>query len=465
MDTTSQQKWEQCRSIIRNNITPEQYNALFAYTQFDSYANHRLVLKVPSQFIYDELESDDYALLISKTIHRVFGPDVALGYKIPVVKAPQGDIVVKSDQTPDVSRAKAGRPANESPDTLSAPAVNDLDSQLHRGYFFQNFYEDSSNILARRVGESVAEQPAKTFSPFFIFGHSGCGKTHLVNAIGWRLKELHPELRVLYLSAHLFATQFTDAVLKNKTTEFIAFYQTIDVLILDDVQELSGKLKTQNTFFHIFNHLHLNGKQIILTADRPPVKIEGLEDRLLTRLKWGMLAEIEKPTRELRYKILRGKVERDGLRISDQVLHYIADHIDDSVRDLEGIITSLLAYSVVYDSDDIDIALVNRLLPRFINVQKQEETTIEHVCQQVCDYFHISQQVIMSKSRKQEDVYARQVAMYLASRHTKQSTVQIGRAIGNRNHATVIHSIRQVKNLLETDERIRKDVDAIEGSL
>jgi len=462
MDKTPLQMWDECRTIIRHNITAEQYNALFAYTQFDSYANKRLVLYVPSQFIYDELESDDYARLISKTIHRVFGSGITLGYKIPVVKAPKGNIVVKANQTPDVSVSQpTRRPANQTPDILSASSVAELDSQLHRGYFFDNFYEDSSNVLARRVGDSVAQVPAKTFNPLFIYGPSGCGKTHLVNAIGWRAKELHPHLRVLYLSAHLFAAQYSDAVLKNKTNDFLAFYQTIDVLIIDDVQELSGKQKTQNTFFHIFNHLHLNGKQIIMTADRPPVKIEGLEDRLLTRMKWGMQAEMFKPTRQLRYMILRGKVEHDGLRIHDSVLHYIADHIGESVRDLEGIITSLMAYSVVYNSN-IDQKLVDKLLPRFVEAEKKEETTIEEVCHRVCNYFHIEEQVIMSKSRKQEDVYARQIAMYIASRHTKQSIVQIGRAIGNRNHATVLHSIKQVKNLIETNEKARADIEAIE---
>lgn len=463
MALTPQQKWDECRAIIRNNITPEQYNALFAYTLFDSYEKNRLVIYVPSQFIFDELESDDYANLISKTIHRVFGPGIALGYKIPVVKAPKGDILVKPSPTPDVARTSIERHANETPNALSS-SVTDLDSQLHKGYFFDNFYEDTSNVLARRVGESIAQVPAKTFNPFFIFGPSGCGKTHLVNAIGWRIKELHPQLRVLYLSAHLFATQYSDAVLKNKSTEFIAFYQTIDVLIIDDVQELSGKVKTQNIFFHIFNHLHLNGKQIIMTADRPPVKIEGLEERLLTRMKWGLQAAIEKPTSELRYKILRGKVEREGLCIGDGVLRYIAEKIDNSVRDLEGIVTSLMAYSVVYNSN-IDQSLVNRLLPRFVEQTRAEELTIEEVCHHVCDYFHISEQTMMSKSRKQEAVYARQVAMYLANRHTKQSTVQIGRAIGNRNHATVLHSIKQVRNLLETDERTRLDISSIEETL
>jgi chromosomal replication initiator protein len=220
-----------------------------------------------------------------------------------------------------------------------------------------------------------------------LIGPSGCGKTHLINAIGYRIKELHPQLRVLYLSAHLFTVQFTDAVRQNKTNEFIRFYQSIDVLILDDVQELSGKDKTQNTFFHIFNHLHLNGKQIILSADRPPIAIQGLEDRLLTRFKWGMQAEIEKPTQNLRFNILAAKVEKEGLKIPTNVLKYISENIDDSVRDLEGIINSLMAYSVVYNSD-INMALARKVMPRFVE-SPSRELTIDDVKQSVCEHFNL----------------------------------------------------------------------------
>ncbi len=464
MNQEPQQQWEKCRDIIRQNISPEQYNALFAYTEFCSFAKGHLVLSVPSQFIYDELEGEHYASLISKTIHRVFGEGIRLDYKIPVVRRPRAEVRIPSDEHPDVRNGKAVRPANVAPDILMAPSVADLDSQLHRGYFFTNYYEGASNRLARSVGEAIAKCPAKTFNPFFVFGPSGCGKTHLVNAIGWRIKELHPELRVLYLSAHLFTVQYVDAVRQNKTPDLIAFYQTIDVLIIDDIQELSGKLKTQNTFFHIFNHLHLNNKQLILTADRPPVKIEGLEDRLLTRFKWGLQAEIEKPTKALRYRILKGKVEHDGLKIPDKVISFIAENVDESVRDLEGILTSLMAYSVVLDCD-ISMELVNKLMPRFVANAEKNKMTVDEVRRKVCEYFKMKEEVVNSRSRKQEVVYVRQIAIYLASVHTDQSTVQIGLSIGGRNHATVLHSIRQVKNMLDTDEKTRRNVEEIEALL
>lgn len=465
MEREPRQMWEQCREIIRGNVSPEQYNALFAYTEFNSYADGQLVLSVPSQFVFDMLERSDYAPLIVSTIHRVFGDDTLLGYKIPVVARPKADVMVPSAGQPAVQNGQPVRPANVSPDTMMAPAASDLDSQLHQGYLFENYLEGESNRLARSVGEAVAKNPAKTFNPLFIYGPSGCGKTHLVNAIGWRVKQLHPQLRVLYLSAHLFTVQYTDAVRQNKTNELIAFYQQIDVLIIDDIQELSGKLKTQNTFFHIFNHLQLNNKQLILTADRPPIKIEGLEERLLTRFKWGLQAEIEKPTKALRKAILLSKVKRDGLNIPDKVVEYIAQHVDESVRDLEGILTSLMAYSVVYDCE-ISMPLVNKMMPRFVaKMQADAPKTIDSIKTKVCQYFNISTDVIDSRCRTQRVSYIRQVAIYLANKHTDLSTVQIGRNVGGRNHATVMHSISQVKNLMDIDAEVRHDINEIEAIL
>ena len=465
MNKSPKELWEQCRFIIRQNVSQAQFDALFAYTEFSDYAEDELVLNVPSQFIFDELEKEDYADLINKTIARVFGKILKLSYRIPVVARPRTEVKVRAAQMPVVPNGVPVRPANQAPDLLMAPAVADLDSQLHAGYFFNNYYEGENNRLARTVGEAIAKQPAKTFNPFFLFGPSGCGKTHLVNAIGWRIKELHPELRVLYISAHLFTVQYTDAVLQNKTNQLIAFYQTIDVLIIDDCQEFAGKEKTQNTFFHIFNHLHLNSKQIILTADRPPMKIERLEERLLTRFKWGMQAEILPPTKALRYRILQGKVERDGLNIPDEVLSYMAEHVDGSIRDLEGMLLSLITYSVVYNCD-VSIDLVNRIMPHYIGrTNHHQAITVDDVRRKVCQYFDLKEEVINSKSRKQEVVYARQIAIYLASKYTGSNNVQIGRSIGGRNHATVIHSIKQVQNLLETDEQARRDLASLEAEM
>ena len=455
--------WEQCRKVIRQNITQEQYNALFAYTEFSDFGDGKLVLSVPSQFIFDMLERDDYANLIRKTINRFFGDNVNLCYKIPVVKGRGGSVQLPHQETADTQNGPANQQANQSPSSPIVPTSLDLDSQLHQGYLFDNYLEGESNRLARSVGEAIAKNPAKTFNPFFIYGPSGCGKTHLVNAIGWRIKELHPQLRVLYLSAHLFSVQYTDAVRQNKTNDFINFYQTIDVLIIDDIQEFGGKKKTQNTFFHIFNHLHLNNKQLILTADRPPMKIQDLEERLLTRFKWGLQAEIEKPTRALRYEILKKHVEKDGLNVPDDVLRYIAQHVDESVRDLEGIINSLMAHSIV-ENCDISMSLVSKILPHFVHIQNNQ-TTIEDITRKVCDFYHLKEEVIVSKSRKQEIVRARQIAIYLANQHTNETTVQIGRAIGGKNHATVLHSINLVKTMMETDIKIRQDVRDIEATL
>ena len=343
--------WEKCLDIIRDNISPEQYAVSFAFVKLHSFENGNLVLSVPSEFVKKFLEENFLPLMVS-TFKRVFGESnvKALYYNVRVVDAKRGgEVREKTDITPPPTNGPERKDARKSPDIVTAPQVQDLDSQLHPHYRFENYIEGESNRLARSVGESIAKHPAKTFNPFFVYGPSGCGKTHLINAIGLRIKELHPEMRVLYLSAHLFTVQYTDAVRQNKVNDFIRFYQTIDTLILDDVQELSGKASTQNTFFHIFNHLHINGKQIILSADRPPIAIQDLEDRLLTRFKWGMQAEIEKPTQNLRYNILAAKVEAEGLNIPTNVLKFISENVDDSVRDLEGFINSLMAYSVVYN--------------------------------------------------------------------------------------------------------------------
>lgn len=464
MGTNPKLLWDRCLDIIRDNISAEQYAASFAFVELHSFEDGKLVLNVPSEFVKTLLE-DNFLPLMASTFKRVFGDSIkSLFYNVKLVETAQGgEVREKTDITPKVVNGAPRQDARKTPDDVTAPQVQDLDSQLHPNYRFENYIEGESNRLARSVGESIANNPAKTFNPFFVYGPSGCGKTHLINAIGLRIKELHPHLRVLYLSAHLFTVQYTDAVRQNKVNDFIRFYQSIDTLILDDVQELSGKTQTQNTFFHIFNHLHINGKQIILSADRPPIAIQGLEDRLLTRFKWGMLAEIEKPTQNLRLNILSAKVEKDGLDIPANVLKFISENIDESVRDLEGIINSLMAYSVVYNCN-INMALVQKLMPRF--VEKVETViTIDTVKQCVCDHFHLKMSQLDSRTRTQQIAYARQVAMYLADTLTDKSHVQIGIHIGNRNHATVIHAIKQVKDMMEVDERVRQDVEDLMSEL
>lgn len=455
--------WGRCLEIIRDNITPEQFAASFAFVELHSLENGKLILDVPSEFVKEYLEQN-FLKLMASTFKRVFGNSVTeLYYNVKVVKSKRGgDVKEKGAMPTKAVNGPARTDARKTPDDVTAPQVQDLDSQLIPDYTFENYIEGESNRLARSVGESIANNPAKTFNPFFIFGPSGCGKTHLINAIGLRIKELHPELRVLYLSAHLFMVQYRDAILQNKFNDFIRFYQSIDVLIIDDVQELAGEKKaaTQNTFFHIFNHLHVNGKQIILSADRPPIAMRDLEDRLLTRFKWGMQAEIMKPTQNLRLGILAAKVEKEGLNIPANVLKYIAENIDDSVRDLEGIINSLMVNSVVYNCD-INMALVRKLIPQFVEKHSKKELTIEEVKQKVCDHFHLKVSQLESTTRLQRIAYARQLAMYLANQLTDNSHMQIGRQIGNRNHSTVVHAIKQVNQMMNVEDRVREDVEEL----
>ena len=453
--------WGRCLEIIRDNITPQQFAASFAFVELNSLENGKLVLDVPSEFVKEYLE-EHFLNLMASTFKRVFGNSVTeLYYNVKVVKTKRGGHVKEKGEIPTkVLNGPIRRDVRETPGDVTAPQVQDLDSQLIPDYKFESYLEGESNRLARSVGESIANNPAKTFNPFFVYGPSGCGKTHLINAIGHRIKELHPQMRVLYLSAHLFTVQFTDAYLKNKINEFIRFYQSIDVLILDDVQELSGKAGTQNTFFHIFNHLHVTGKQIILSADRPPIAIQDLEDRLLTRFKWGMQAEIEKPTQNLRLDILSAKVEKEGLKIPANVLKFIAENIDDSVRDLEGIINSLMVNSVVYNCD-INMALVRKLMPQFVEKHSKKELTIEDVKQTVCEHFNLKVSQIDSRERTQRIAYARQMAMYLAEQMTDNSHIQIGRIIGNRNHATVVHALKQIKDMMNVEDHVREDVEEL----
>ena len=257
--------------------------------------------------------------------------------------------------------------------------------------------------------------------------------------------------------------QYTDSVRNNTTNDFINFYQTIDVLIIDDIQEFAGVTKTQNTFFHIFNHLHQNGKQLILTSDRAPVLLQGMEERLITRFKWGMVAELEKPTVELRKDILRNKIHRDGLKFPPEVIDYIAENVSDSVRDLEGIVISIMAHSTIYNKE-IDLELAQRIVRKVVNCESKA-VTVDDIIATVCRHFNLDASVIHTKSRKREVVQARQIAMYLAKKNTDFSTAKIGTLIGNKDHATVLHACKTVKELTEVDKSFRSEIDEIQAEL
>ena len=287
--------------------------------------------------------------LLRKTLYKAIGEGTKLMYNVMVDKTsiPNQTVNLEASNRSTAVTPKSIVGGNKAPSFLKAPAVQDLDPHLNRTITSRT-YSRIQQQTSRSVAEAVAQNPAGTaFNPLFLYGASGVGKTHLANAIGTKIKELYADKRVLYVSAHLFQVQYTDSVRNNTTNDFINFYQTIDVLIIDDIQEFAGVTKTQNTFFHIFNHLHQNGKQLILTSDRAPVLLQGMEERLLTRFKWGMVAELEKPTVELRKNILRNKIHRDGLQFPPEVIDYIAENVNESVRDLEGIVIAIMARSTI----------------------------------------------------------------------------------------------------------------------
>ena len=355
-------------------------------------------------------------------------------------------------------------PATHVPDPFKQQVYEELDSQLNPVYNFENYYSGVSNKLARTAGESIAEKPGKTaFNPLFLYGESGVGKTHLVQAIGIRIKEKDPSARVLYLSSHLFQVQYTNAVRSNTVNDFINFYQSIDVLLIDDIQDLAGKTGTQNTFFHIFNHLHQNNKQLVLTSDRPPVSLEGMVPRLLTRFKWGLTAEVERPDYELRRNILLNKIHQDGLPISEEVVDYIARNVADNVRDLEGIIVSLMARSTIFNRE-ITIDLAERVLSTSVHVEKKQ-VTIELIQEKVCGFYDMDPKLLQAKTRKREIVQARQISMYLSKKYTDYSLSRIGDILGRKDHATVLHACKTISEQLEIDKALRANVLEIEESL
>ena len=460
------ERWGKCLDIIRSNVQPAVFDTWFACTKPASYADKVLTLFVPSQFVYEHIENN-YVDLLSAVISHVFGADTQLNYRVLVVADKKEPGVVDQGGTPQSPKTKAQggeNSGNEAPGAIAVP-VQDLDPMLKSNYSFDNFIEGLSNRLPRAAAESIAQKPGKTvFNPLFLYGASGVGKTHLANAIGLKVKELFPEKRVLYVSAHLFKVQYTDSVRKNTVNDFINFYQSIDVLIIDDIQEFVGVEKTQNTFFHIFNHLHQNGKQLIMTCDRPPVMLQGIEDRLITRFKWGLTAEIERPNLELRRSILADRVRREGIALAPNVLEYVAENVTDSVRELEGILISLHAHSALYGRE-IDLALAERVISKAVRVV-EKELTVEDIVHSTCEYYHVKDESIYTSSRKRDIVLARQVAMYLTHKHLPNlSLARIGQCIGSKDHSTVLHACRTIEEQLGVDKAMELAVEDIEAKI
>ena len=456
--------WDKCLQIIKDNVTEQQFRTWFAPIVFEKYYedSRTLLVQVPSRYVYEYLEQH-YVNLLSKVLCRCFGNNVQLNYRIVVDQKHKLTIDEEGSEPVAIEPPVARQRVNKSPSILDAVTPQDLDPQLDLHKTFQSFIEGDSNKLPRTVGMSIAEHPGKsTFNPFFVFGPSGCGKTHLINAIGVRCKEMYPRRRVLYVSARLFQVQFTDATRQNTVNDFIRFYQSIDVLIVDDIQEWATATKTLDTFFHIFDHLFRLGKQIILASDRPPVDLLGVKDRLLTRFACGLIAELEQPNVQLCKDILTAKCRRDGLKIADDVIEYIAETANGSVRDLEGVINSLLAYSVVYNTN-VDLRLAQRVIQRAVKIDNRP-LTVDDILEKVCHHYGVEQKSIFSRSRKRDYVIVRQVSMYLAQKYTKMPAGRIGQLIGGRDHSTVIHSCSTIEQRLKIDKAFQNELNSIENS-
>lgn len=463
MNVSPKIAWDKALALFRENVSEQQFKTWFKPIAFESFNDETktVTVQVPSPFVYEYLE-ENYVDLLTKVLRRTFCEGVRLAYRVVTDSAHQITQVLQGDPVENGTEQPKRR-ANQSPTTLDAAQPQKLDPQLNPRQTFANFIEGDSNKLPRSVGLSIAEHPNNSqFNPMFIYGPSGCGKTHLANAIGNRIVQLYPQKRVLYVSARLFHVQYGDATRQNTFNDFIHFYQSIDVLIVDDIQEWMGYDKMQQTFFHIFDHLFRNGRRIILVSDRPPVDLEGMPERLLTRFSCGLIAELEKPNAQLCIDILHHKIQRDGLQIPEEVVQFIAETANGSVRDLEGTINSLMAYSVVYNSP-IDMRLAERIIKRAVKTDDRP-LTVDDILETVCHHFGVTTTAVNSKSRKRELVTARQVSMYLAQKYTRMPASRIGKLVGGRDHSTVIHSCTQVEQRLKIDRSFSDEIVSIENS-
>lgn len=464
MKVSPDARWDSALALIRKNVTEQIYNTWFKSIVFEQYdeAQKMILVQVPSPFVYEYLE-ENFVDLLGKVLYHCFGKGIRLSYRVVTDKEHNLSQDIEAEPADAIDKVKPRTRANQSPTILDAAQPQQLDPQLNPHLTFGNYIEGDSNKLPRSVGLSIAEHPnTMQFNPIFIYGPSGCGKSHLINAIGVRTKQLFPQKRVLYISARLFQKQFTDAVRQSCVNDFISFYQTIDMLIVDDIQEWATADKTQDTFFHIFNHLFRNGKRIILASDRPPVDLKTMPDRLLTRFSCGLIAELEKPNLKLCIDILESKIRRDGLKIPADVIQFIAETANGSVRDLEGVINSLMAYSIVYNCN-IDMRLAERVIKRAVKIDDRP-LTVDDILEKVCNHYNVTPAQVNSKCRKHDYVVARQVSMYLAQKYTKMPASRIGKLVGNRDHSTVIHSCSQVEKRLQVDQLFSAEVMSIENS-
>jgi chromosomal replication initiator protein len=462
--------WGSCLEIIRDNVSSQSFKTWFEPIKPVKLSSSVLTIQVPSQFFYEWLE-EHYITLLKKTIKKELGTEGRLEYSIIMennynnINKPY-TVKVPTTNKKELKNPSVSMPIDLNQNTIRNPFIIpglkkvNVESQLNANYSFDNLVEGDCNRLARSAGFAVANKPGGTaFNPLLIYGGVGLGKTHLAHAIGIQIKSEFPNKTVLYVSSEKFTQQYIDSVRNNNQNDFVHFYQMIDVLIIDDVQYFAGKEKTQDVFFHIFNHLHQTGKQLVLTADKSPVELQGFEQRLLSRFKWGLAADLQTPGLETRIAILEKKVYADGLDLPKEVIEYLAYSITTNVRELEGALISLLAQSSM-NKKAITLELAKQMIDKFVK-NTAREVSIDYIQKIVCDYFDLPLELLKSKTRKREVVQARQIAMYFAKCMTKSSLATIGLHCGGKDHATVLHACRTVNNLMDTDKRFKIYIDEL----
>jgi chromosomal replication initiator protein len=456
--------WENCLRLIKDKVPSQSYKTWFEPINPILLEKDSLTIQVPNQFFYEWLE-EHYVTLLKSAIRSQLGANAKLQYQILLEKNGKKSMSIGATNKDQATNYKQVR-GEEIKNPFVIPGIKKIkiDSQLDPRYTFSNYIEGDCNRLARSAGEAIAKKPGTTsFNPLIIFGDTGLGKTHLAQAIGNAIKEKHPNKSVLYVSSDKFTNQIIDSIRSNTINDFVNFYQLLDVLIVDDIQFLQNKQKTQEIFFHIFNQLHQNKKQLILTSDKPPKDLSGMQERLISRFKWGLSADLQKPDLETRMAILMHKIEEEGIEVSNEVIEFISYNINNNIRELEGVLNGLIAQSSL-NQREIDMDLARSVIKNFIS-EVNKEITVDAIQKMVAEHFKISVEKIQGKTRKREIVIARQLSMFLAKNMTDTSLKTIGENFGGRDHSTVIYSCNTVSELMDTDSNFRETVDELEKKI